>query len=265
MVLIGQSRSGTVIRLADHTPGFQDTAAPRGVVMTASKLLDGTATSGGKDYTGKGEGNDAYDNFVEDLTVDVGHGNPGAIGIDYLGNNIGAIRDVTVSAPAGSGATGISMRRKWPGPALLQRVTVHGFQTGIAVCCTEYGVTLDHVSLAGQRETGITNDGNAVSAAHLAIEGAPSPMVNAAPGGLITLVEFAVAETGPGARYDHRFIGRIAGCSCATRRSAVALGECVAVRRVVGRQIGHHDGAGPSDGDWRGDRLSAVRPLRHPQ
>ena len=75
--------------------------APRGVIMTTAKLLDGTPTSGGKDYTHKGEGNDAYENFVEDLTIDVGASNPGAVGIDYLANNIGAIRDVRVIAPAG--------------------------------------------------------------------------------------------------------------------------------------------------------------------
>ena len=138
--------------------------------MTTAKLLDGSPTSGGKDYTNKGEGNDAYENFVENLTVDIGAGNPGAIGIDYLANNIGAIRDVRVIAPPGSGAIGISMQRKWPGPALLQRVHVQGFATGIAVANTEYGVTLEHVSLSGQRDTGLANDGNAVTAADLTID-----------------------------------------------------------------------------------------------
>ena len=104
MILIGDSASDTVIRLADHAPGFGNADAPRGVVMTTAKLLDGTPTSGGKDYTNKGEGNDAYENFIENLTIDVGAGNPGAIGIDYLANNIGAIRDVRVTAPSGSGA-----------------------------------------------------------------------------------------------------------------------------------------------------------------
>ncbi len=147
MILQGQSTAGTVIRLTDHAAGFGDPGAPRSVVMTTAKLLDGTPTSGGKDYTHKGEGNDAYENFLENLTIDVGADNPGAIGIDYLASNIGAIRDVMVTAPQGSGAIGIAMTRKWPGPALLQRVTVHGFGTGIAVANTEYGVTLDHVRL----------------------------------------------------------------------------------------------------------------------
>ncbi len=187
MVLLGQSRAGTVIRLRDATPGFADPKSPRGVVMTTAKLLDGTPTSGGKDYTGKGEGNDAYDNFVEDLTIEVGPGNPGAIGIDYLANNIGAIRNVTITAPRSTGAIGISMRRKWPGPALLERVSVQGFDVGIAVANTEYGVTLEHVRLTGQGRAGLTNDANAVSAADLEVEGAPEPIVNLSPKGLIVL------------------------------------------------------------------------------
>ena len=167
--------------------------------MTTAKLLDGSPTSGGKDYTRKGEGNDAYENFVENLTIDVGAGNPGAVGIDYLANNIGAIRNVRVTAPSGSGAVGISMQRKWPGPALLQHVDIHGFATGIAVANTEYGVTLEHVHLDGQRDAGLVNDGNAVSAADLTIEASATAIANNAPGGLVSLTNAVLRRAGEGA------------------------------------------------------------------
>lgn len=187
--LVGESRAGTIIRLADRAPGFQDSGRPRGVIVTNSKLLDGNATSGGKDYEGKGEGNDAYDNFVEHLTVDVGSGNPGAIGIDYLANNVGAIRDVTITASPGSGEAGIAMRRKWPGPVLIQNVEVQGFRRSVEVANSEYGVTLDRVRLSGASEAGLVNDGNAVSASRLVIGEITWPVVNRAGGGLITLVQ----------------------------------------------------------------------------
>ena len=186
LILVGNSRDSTILKLRDHAAGFTDQSAPRGVVMTTAKLLDGSPTSGGKDYTRKGEGNDAYENFVEHLTIDVGNGNPGAIGIDYLANNIGAVRDVTVRAPVDSGAIGIAMLRKWPGPALLQQVDVQGFDTGISVGNTEYGITLDHVHLTGQRHIGLQNAGNAVAAADLVAD-APTPVANTAPGGLVVL------------------------------------------------------------------------------
>jgi hypothetical protein len=200
MTLIGQSRNDTTIRLVDHAPGFGNSAAPRGVIMTTSKLLDGTPTSGGKDYTHKGEGNDAYENFVEHLTIDVGHDNPGAIGIDYLANNIGEIRDVRVIAPSGSGAIGISMQRKWPGPALLNHVEVRGFDTGIAVANTEYGMTLDDVRLIGQHRIGLANSSNAVSAAHLTVESAPIAIANTAPNGLVALTDSVLKRGAVGRR-----------------------------------------------------------------
>jgi hypothetical protein len=185
-----------VIRLDDHAPGFADKLQPRGVIMTTAKLLDGTPTSGGKDYVKLGEGNDAYENFIENLTVDVGGGNPGAVGIDYLANNLGAIRDVRVTAPAGSGAVGIAMQRKWPGPALLQRVAVQGFAAGIAVANTEYGVTLDHVELSGQSAFGLVNHRNAISAAHLRIETDGTAIANMAPDGLVVLVDSELRRPG---------------------------------------------------------------------
>jgi len=198
MILVGESTSDTVIKLADHAAGFADPDAPRGVIMSTAKLLDGTPTSGGKDYTHKGEGNDAYENFVEDLTIDVGAGNPGAIGIDDLTNNIGAIRNVRVTAPSGSGAIGVSLQRKWPGPTLLQHLQVQGFDVGIAVANTEYGVTLDHVKLAGQR-IGLSNAGNSVAATDLTVNAEGTAIANTAPGGLVTLAHSLLQRGGEGA------------------------------------------------------------------
>jgi hypothetical protein len=198
MILVGESTTGTVIKLADHAPGFADPNAQRGVIMSTAKLLDGTPTSGGKDYTHKGEGNDAYENFVEDLTIDVGTGNPGAIGIDDMTNNIGAIRNVRVTAPPGSGAIGISLQRKWPGPTLLQHLQVQGFDVGIAVANTEYGVTLDHVNLTGQR-IGLSNAGNSVAAADLTINAEGTAIANTAPGGLVTLTHSTLQRGSEGA------------------------------------------------------------------
>jgi hypothetical protein len=197
MSLRGQSPSNTVIRLRDNASGFADPGTPRGVIMTTAKLLDGSPTSGGKDYTNKGEGNDAYENFIENLTIDVGTGNPGAIGIDYLASNIGAVRNVVVRALGGSGAIGISMQRKWIGPALLQHVTVQGFATGIAVANTEYGITLDHVTLRGQRRIGLQNASNAVSAAHLTIDTPGEAIANTTAFGLVALADSQVTGRGP--------------------------------------------------------------------
>jgi hypothetical protein len=187
LILIGQSRKRTIIRLENHAPGYGNPDSPRAVVFTSSKLLDGTATSGGKDYTGKGEGNDAYMNFVENLTIDVGSGNPGAIAIDYLGNNIGAIRDVTLRAGPDSGAIGLSMTRKWPGPTLVRQLAIDGFAVGIATAQTEYGLTFDHVLLAGQRVAAIRNDQNALTFRGLTVRGPHPIIVNSGAKGFLAI------------------------------------------------------------------------------
>jgi hypothetical protein len=75
----------------------------------------------------------AFRNSLFDLTIDIGSGNPGAVGIHYLNNNQGAIRNVTVrtSDPNKRGKAGIAMVTNWPGPELLESVRVEGFDVGI--------------------------------------------------------------------------------------------------------------------------------------
>ena len=191
-ILIGQSREETIIRLRDHAPGYDDAAHPKAAIFTTAKLLDGSATGGGKDYEGKGEGNDAFMNFVENMTVDTGD-NSGAVGIDYLANNVGAVRNVTVK---GNGITGIALTRKWPGPALLENVSVQGFNVGIDADHTEYGVTFEHIHLQNQREIGMRNNHNMLAIHDLTITGAKQPVVNVSPDGLLVIDHATIVSSG---------------------------------------------------------------------
>ena len=170
LMLIGESQSGTVIRLKDQAPGYGDPGRLQAVVFTSSKLLD---SENGRNYRELGEGNDAYMNFLENLTIEVGAGNPGAVAVDFLGNNLAAIRNVTLRAAAGSGAIGLSMTRKWPGPTLVQNLEVIGFGTGIATAQTEYGLTFEHIRLRDQSLTPLRNDQNSVTFRDLEIAGGP--------------------------------------------------------------------------------------------
>jgi hypothetical protein len=123
----GAGRDYTTIKLKDKAPGYNDPSAPKAVLFTASFLKPGQDPSGGgKNWTERGEGNEAFQNNIFDLTVDTGSNNPGAIGIDYLANNQGILKNVTIRSADGKGIAGLSLMRKWPGPLLLQNVTVRG-------------------------------------------------------------------------------------------------------------------------------------------
>jgi hypothetical protein len=126
-----------------------------------------------------GNGNDAYQNTIQDLTIDIGTGNPGAIGIDYLASNLGALRNVTVEAPSGTqGVTGIRMTRPLIGPALLENVTVNGFPVGLDVANLQYALTLDNVMLNGQTVAGLRNSQNQIAANNLTATTAGPAIVN---------------------------------------------------------------------------------------
>ena len=169
LAFIGESQLGTILRLKDSASGFGDPSRPKPLLYFASGLMGSAPDAGGKDYLGLGEGNDAYQNYVESMTVNTGHNNPGAVGVDYLASNIGAIRNVRVVAPDGKGKSGILLTRKWIGPALLKDVSIEGFATGIDVANTEYSIVLDNIRIAGSKEFGLRNTSNSVSFSNLRI------------------------------------------------------------------------------------------------
>lgn len=192
MVLVGESTQAVTLRLDDAAPGYDRADRPKAVVFTSAKLFDGTATSGGKDYLGKGEGNDAYGNYVEDMTIDVGRANPGAVAIDFLASNVGAVRRVALVAGAGSGRIGISLDRKWPGPLLLMDVRIEGFAIGISISQPEYSVTMEGLQLRGQSEVAIRNDGNSVSMRDVSIATGAVALQNLGAEGLIVADRLSV-------------------------------------------------------------------------
>lgn len=146
LVFRGQSRAGVVIQLADSTPEFGDPAKPLGVIVTASE-------SPFKD----GGNNQGFNNTIRNLTINTGRGNPGAVGIDYLVSNQGAIKDVTILSGDGQGYAGIRMERAWPGPGLIKNVEIQGFNFGIKWDPMDYSMTLEHITLKNQKIAGIYN------------------------------------------------------------------------------------------------------------
>ncbi|MEX2381943.1 MAG: glycosyl hydrolase family 28-related protein [Opitutales bacterium] len=154
LMLMGEERSKVTLQLADNHPGFQDPEKPRAVLKTGSE--SDTPRE-------EGWGNRAFRHNIFNLTVDTGKGNPGAIGIDFLTNNRGAVRNVTIRSgdPEGVGAVGLAMNRQWPGPGLIKNVRIEGFDVGIETDWHgQYSMTFERIELVGQKVIGIDNNKN---------------------------------------------------------------------------------------------------------
>ncbi len=142
LTIQGQSEAGTVFKLKDNSPDFQDAAKP-GIVWS---FYDGQSTG------------DAMHSYARNFTVDVGKGNPGAIGVRYMTNNVGTMERVTIrsSDPQGAGKIGLDLRQSQNGPGLIKHVTVTGFDEGVTTG-NSFSLVLEHINLRGQRVVGFNN------------------------------------------------------------------------------------------------------------
>jgi len=113
---------------------------------------------------------DWFHNYVENLTFDTGKENPGASGLQFYSNNSGAVRDCRFVAAEGSGDTGLDLARDMNGRLLIRNCEVIGFRRSIAMAHGVNGQVLENITLKGQREIGIVNEGQAISIRRLASE-----------------------------------------------------------------------------------------------
>ena len=169
----GQSEAGTVIRLKDNCPGFDNPQKPK-IAFSV--------------YEGQGTG-DVMHSYVRNLTVDVGRGNPGAVGLRFMSNNSGAMDRVTIrsSDPKGAGKLGLDMRQGQNGPCFIKHVTVIGFDHGVETGDT-FSLVFEHLTLRNQRVLGFNNLNARTTLRDLKSANAVTALANGQHG-FLTLVE----------------------------------------------------------------------------
>ncbi len=171
-ILQGQSRAGTVLRLLDYAPGFGNSGRPRAMV-----------------WTGNGQAFH-HRNSVRNLTLNTGQGNAGAIGLQFMANKQGSVRDVTIIAGSKSGLIGLDLAYEdHIGPCFVQRVRVEGFDVGIATANSVYSVTMEDIELVGQVVAGLRNRGQVVNLRQLRSTNSVASVVNTDSSGFVTLVD----------------------------------------------------------------------------
>ena len=144
-MLRGEDREKTTLRLKDGT--FTDASKPAAILWCGG--------FGSADW---------FHNYVENLTFDVGAGNPGAVALQFYSNNTGAVRDCRFLAAEGSGLVGLDLaHRDMNGPLLVQRCEVIGFAKGITSSHAVNSQTFEEILLRGQRHVGLQNEGQCIS------------------------------------------------------------------------------------------------------
>lgn len=139
--LCGESHEASRIRLRNAT--FTDVNEPRPLMWCGG--------FGSADW---------FHNYIENLTFDVGVGNPGATALQFYSNNSGAVRNCAFIAPVGSGHTGLDLaHRDMNGPLLVRNCEVSGFRRGIATAHAVNGQVFEHINLRGQMQVGFVNEG----------------------------------------------------------------------------------------------------------
>ncbi len=134
--LVGESQQDTIIRLEDNCRGFEYGSAKP---VIAFMLGNGS--------------NVAMSNYVRNLTVETGRGNPGAVGIDFFGNNTAGLRDVTIRSgdPERVGRCGLSISRPNASGCLFKRVKIEGFDYGIDLQEESSDLVFEDIELSEQR------------------------------------------------------------------------------------------------------------------
>lgn len=143
--LQGQNSAKTIIRLKDST--FTDPQQPKSIMWCGG--------FGSADW---------FHNYVQDITFDVGEKNPGATGLQFYSNNSGAVRNCRFVAGRESGMVGLDLgHRDMNGPLLVRNCEVVGFRRGISAAGAVNGHTFERITLRGQTQFGLENEGQAIS------------------------------------------------------------------------------------------------------
>lgn len=152
---LGESREGTVIRLADNSVGFEKCSKK----PLISFVNNEHKVARHEEYT-----NVAFMNTIEDITLDCGAGNPGAVGIKYVSSNCGRIENVSVKAEGGY--CGIYVDNN-SSQATFENIAVSGFDYGLDVANSAMlifsGLDLESCKVAGLLTGGSTVIGSDIN------------------------------------------------------------------------------------------------------
>lgn len=137
--IFGESRDNTIIRLRDGARGFE--AGHGRPVLSFSLLERGSNVNLG--------------NFLENLTIDTGNGNPGAVALWWSSSNWGGVRNVRLCSGDGTGVAAMQLRRN-NATGYCRDLVLEGFDTGIELSAgRESMLVVEHATIRHMRDCGV--------------------------------------------------------------------------------------------------------------
>jgi hypothetical protein len=97
----------------------------------------------------------------------------------------------------------------WAGPAFLKHVSIRGFDYGISVKHTEYGLTFESILVEGQKRAGILNDSNVLALHGLTSTNNVPALHNSSAQGLILLIDAQLDGGSSGSSAVHNDAGQV--------------------------------------------------------
>ena len=177
----GDGVGRTVIRLADESAGFEK-GTRKPVVSFMAAQQTNVATS----------------NYCEDLTIHIGSGNPGAVGLDFFANNSGAVRNLRIVSGDGSGFAGLQLGHANYSGVLIKHLEIVGFEHGLHADSATGGMFAhaEDVSMKGQKVAGVTVGATSLSLRNLQTHDVPVGLHCASPQGFSALVDSTIHGAG---------------------------------------------------------------------
>ena len=190
-ILQGQSRNGVIIRLNNNSSKFQNPRKPRPVISTG---FDPNLDRRSRDFKASLVAQ-RFGNSVRNLTINIGKNNPGAQGLNFVANNQGAVRSVTIMSEDRKGRTGLELSHGEIGPLLVEDVEIIGFDRGIRTKNGINSITMQNITVKEQNRVGLYNGGQVLSLEGFtsvnsvpAIINGRNPHRGKDPGGTLTLI-----------------------------------------------------------------------------
>jgi len=184
-VLVGSSGAGrTKIVLRDNAPGFDDPSNPKPVVYFWARSMQ----SFGPRNPNTPQGNINFNQKIMSFDIDLGRGNPGAIGIDHRGAEGATVEDIRITA---NGA--FAGLRNAPGSGgAMHGIEVTGGRYGLYLMGSQPSPLVSDVKLTGQTQASIlcrTRGPLTIVGAEIDGAGIQGQLANAAWSGAISIID----------------------------------------------------------------------------